>query len=126
MKWAGGVVGLCGLAVPGWWIALFRSSTVRHSFMPPEAWPAFQAVLLPDLLLALASVIVAAQMLRGRPSAALFGATWGAWAYATAYSIGWARSVEASTLGPALMVSALGGLTAVWYAVVPARPVRNA
>ena len=49
MKWAGGFVGLCALAIPVWWIALFRSSAVRQLVMPPEAWPAFQAVLVPDL-----------------------------------------------------------------------------
>jgi len=125
MKWAGGFVGLCALAIPAWWIALFRSPATRQSFMSPEAWPEFQAVVLPDMLLAVASATLAAQLVRGRPSPVLFGATWGAWAYATAYSISWARSVGASSLGPALMVAALGGLTTVWYAVVPTRPARN-
>lgn len=125
MKWAGGFVAVCAVAIPVWWIALFRSPAARQSFMPTEAWPEFRAVLLPDLLLAVASAIVAAQIVRGRLSPAVFGATWGAWVYATVYSIGWARSVGASWLGPALMIAALGGLTAVWYAVVPTRPARN-
>jgi hypothetical protein len=125
MHWAGGFVGFCALAVPGWWMAVFRSSTVRESFMPPGAWPDFQAVLLPDLVLALALAAVSAQLLRGRPSVPLFGATWGAWAYATAYSIGWARTVGAPALGPALMIAALIGLTGVWYAVDPTRPARD-
>lgn len=124
-KWSAGFVGLCALAIPVWWIALFRSPATRQSFMPPEAWPEFQAVLLPDLLLSVASAIVAAQIVRERASLVLFGATWGAWAYATAYSISWARNLGASSLGPALMVAALGGLTTVWYAVVPTRPARN-
>ena len=125
MKWAGGFVGLCALAIPVWWIALFRSSAVRQWFMPPEAWPAFQAVLVPDLLLATACAIVAAQMVRGRFSSALFGATWGAWAYATAYTIGWAPSVGAPLSGPALMIAALAGLSTVWYAVPPTRATRK-
>ena len=51
-----------------------------------------------------------------------FGVTWGAWAYATAYSIAWARSVGAPVSGPAVMLAALAGLTVVWYAMVPTRP----
>ncbi len=122
MRAAGGFVGLCALAIPGWWVALFFSPEVRQLFVPSAAWPAFQAVLLPDLALAATTLVVSGQLVRGRVVPEFFGVTWGAWAYATAYSIAWARSVEAPVIGPAVMLVALAGLTVVWYAMVPTRP----
>lgn len=122
MRWAAGFVGGCALAVPAWWTALYQWPAVRVMFVPPAAWPDFQSVLLPDLLLSLACANLAVQLLRGRPSAGACGIVLGGWLYASAYAIAWAQAVSAPLIGPALMSAALGGFAVIWYAVVPTRP----
>jgi hypothetical protein len=126
VRWAAGFAGGCAIAVPAWWAALFQWPTLRAAFVPAAAWPDFQAVLLPDLLLSLACAGLAVQVLRGRPSAAALGLVCGGWTYATAYAITWAQAVSAPMIGPTLMVAALAGFGMVWYAVVPTRPTGSA
>jgi hypothetical protein len=118
------IAGVLAAAVPVWWIALHRSEAARRLFVPDEAWPAFQYVLVPDLALALVTAALAVQLSRGRASRGLFGVVIGAWGYATVYSIAWARAVDAPVLGPATMVLALVILGVVWHGLVSARPAR--
>lgn len=122
MTRAGVFVGLCAVGIPAWWLALHYSPVVRELFVPAESWRGFQALLLPDLLLAVACAILASQLVRGRFSNALVGVTFGAWAYATVYSISWTVSEGAPWLGPMLMVVTLAALAALWYVLVSTRP----
>lgn len=122
MTRAGVFVGLCAVGIPAWWLALHYSPAVRELFVPVEAWRGFQALLLPDLLLAVACAILATQLVRGRFSNALVGVTCGAWAYATAYSLSWTFATGAPLLGSILMVGTLGAFAALWYALVSTRP----
>ncbi len=119
MTRAGAFVGFCAVGIPAWWLALHYSPVVRELFVPAESWRGFQTLLLPDLLLAVACGLLASQLVRGRFSNALVGVTFGAWGYATVYSISWTVSEGAPWLGPMLMVVTLAAL---WYALVSTRP----
>jgi hypothetical protein len=109
----------CALAVPAWWLALFQSPAVRRLFVPDAAWPAFQALLLPDLLLAVFTGWLAAGLTRNRPNGLLAALVCGAWAYATLYTIAWARLADAPVAGPLLMTAAFAGFAAITYALSP-------
>ena len=122
-KWTASYAAACAVAIPLWWLALFTSPAIRGLFVPPAAWPEFRAVLLPDLLLALACGILAVQSWRGKRAAGLTGLAMGGWVYATAYSIAWAGLVDAPWLGPAIMVAGLAGFAVVTHhELVPPRP----
>lgn len=121
MKAAAAFAGACAAGVPIWWLLLFASPEVRVLFVPANAWPAFRAVALPDLLLAVATGALAEQLFRGRALERWCGLVCGAWGYATAYAVAWAFAAQAPWLGPVLMLVALSGLAAIWYAVVSTR-----
>ena len=120
MKTAAAFVGVCAVAIPAWWLLLFQSPEWRRYFVPEGAWAGFRFVVVPDLLLAAATAVVAIQMIRGRVPV-LYATVLGGWVYATAFSVAWALNVGAPTSGPALMVAALVGFVLVWHAVVPTR-----
>jgi hypothetical protein len=126
MKWASIFVGSCAAVVPIWWIGLHASTTFRAAFVPPPAWPDFQAVLLPDMLLAVLLAALAVTLWRGRPSPVLVGLTCGAWTYATAFSIAWTWTVGAPGLGAVLMLGACVPLLAIGYVLVSPRGSRIA
>ena len=115
---------MCAVAVPAWWIALFQSVRVRQLFVPDAAWPAFRGLLLPDLLLTIFTAVLAVRLSRNRPSGMLAGLVCGAWAYATMYTVAWARLAGAPLAGPVLMTAALAGFVAITYALSP-RPSRT-
>jgi hypothetical protein len=110
---------ICAVAVPAWWIALYQSAAVRQMFVPDPAWPAFRGLLVPDLLLTTFTALLAVRLKRNRPSVMLAGLVCGAWAYATLYTIAWARLAGAPLAGPLLMTTALAGFVAITYALSP-------
>ena len=120
MRAAAAFVGVCAVAIPAWWLVLFQSPAWRRFFVPEGAWAEFRFVVVPDVLLAMATALVAIQMMRGRVPV-LFATILGGWVYATAFSIAWALGAGAPASGPALMVAALVGLVSVWHAVVSTR-----
>ena len=122
MGWPARFATVCALAVPAWWIALFQSAEVRQLFVPEEAWPAFRGLVLPDTVLTILTALLAARLSRGRASGTLAGLVCGAWAYATLYTIAWARLAGAPPVGPLLMSAALAGFVAITYAQVSTRP----
>src|SRR5262245_54720322 len=101
MNAAAAFVALCAVGIPAWWLILFQSVVWRRLFVPDGAWPAFRFVVVPDVLLALATATAAIHLLAGRVSA-VFAIALGGWMYATAFSIAWAASVDAPAGGPAL------------------------
>jgi hypothetical protein len=90
---------------------------VRQLFVPDEAWPAFRGLVLPDAVLTIFTAVLAVRLSRGRASGTLAGLVCGAWAYATIYTIAWARLADAPLAGPLLMTAALAGFVAITYAL---------
>jgi hypothetical protein len=121
MKAAAAFVGACAVAIPVWWLVLFLSPGWRGVFVPEGSWPAFRTVVVPDLLLAIATAIVAVQLRRGHVPV-LLATVLGGWVYATAFAVAWAIDAGASASGPLLMIGALAGFILVWHAVVPTGP----
>ena len=120
MRAAAAFVGMCAASIPAWWLVLYQSSEWRGCFVPEKAWPAFRFVVVPDVILAMATAMAAVQLVGGRATA-LLPMVVGGWIYATAFSIAWAVSAGAPANGPVLMVAALVGLRLVWHAVVSTR-----
>ena len=117
MSWPALFAVVCALAVPAWWVALFQSAGVRQLFVPDEAWPAFRGLVLPDAVLTILTAVLAVRLSRGGASGTLAGLVCGAWAYATIYTIAWARLAGAPLAGPLLMTAALAGFVAITYAL---------
>jgi hypothetical protein len=121
MRSAAAFVGACAAGIPVWWLVLFLSPDWRRHFVPEGSWPAFRVVVVPDLMLAIATAIVAVQLSRGQVPV-LLATVLGGWMYATALAIAWAIDAGAPAAGPFLMVAALAGFVSVWHAVVSKGP----
>jgi hypothetical protein len=118
MRAAAAFAGACAVGILVWWLVLFLSPGWRHAFVPEGSWPAFRIVVVPDMLLALATAIVAVQLRRGHVPV-LLATVLGGWVYATAFAVAWAIDAGAPASGPLLMMAALAGFLLVWHAVVP-------
>jgi hypothetical protein len=121
----GAFAAICAAGIPVWWWFLFRSARVREWFVPEAAWPAIQSVMPADAVLAKLTGYLALQLCRRRRPPVLAGVVFGAWAYATAYTIGWAVSVRAPLGGPASMAFALAGFGYILYEMVSPRVTRD-
>ena len=99
MRAAAAFVGLCAASIPAWWLVLYQSPEWRGYLVPEKAWPAFRFVVVPDLILAMATAMAAVQLVGGRATA-LLPMVVGGWIYATTFSIAWAVSAGAPGNGP--------------------------
>lgn len=126
MRWSAGFAGVCAIGIPLWWAALVGSAAARAQFVPDGAWPQFQPVVVPDLMLMAITAHFALRLFRGAASTALAGATFGAWAYATALTVAWAMWFRAPLAGPVLMIGALAGFARILYGMVSSGPSRGA
>ncbi len=122
---AGAFAALSAAGIPVWWWLLFRSARVREWFVPEAAWPAIQSVMPADAVLAMLTGYLALQLCRRRRPPVLAGIVFGAWAYATAYTIAWAAAVRAPLAGPASMAVALAGFGYILYEMVSPRVTRD-
>ena len=117
-------ISLCLLAVlvVAWWIALHASEAFRALFVRPDEWDGFRPFAYADAGLALLTLIVGAQGLRGSVAPAVAGLACGGWAYATLWSVGAAVSGSFLALGTALMLVALVVVALACHALVSPGP----
>ena len=105
------LLGLVALSVPVLWAALHRSARFREWFVPDMEWPAFQALLLPDLGLALFTAAAAVVVRVGHRPLGLLACAAGGWGYATLYTLSWTSRTAAPWLG--LFVVSVGFVVVV-------------
>ena len=89
--------------------------------MPDHAWAAFQPVMWADAALTAVTGYFALRLFQRRATGTLAGVVFGAWLYATAYTIGWAMAIDAPLVGPVSMIVPFAGFGLILYDMVSTR-----
>ena len=114
----------CAISIPIWWIALFQSPSTRRMFVSDEGWSAFANLMLPDLLLAIATAMFAWRLWQNRATPLLAGVVLGGWAYGTVLAIVWSRDASL-WLGAVLMLAATIGIAVICHVRFSSRAARS-